>query len=102
MFKTYDLENGIPPRIYRSPAEVRRDIREIKNKIEDINLMLNIRSVLTDIMADERAGSPERLAPVLREAIADVEEAVSELSALEEELAALREELGDVKYLFGN
>ncbi len=101
MFKTYDSVNGIPPRIYRHPKEIRRDIAEIKGRIEEANQMLNIRSILTDIMSGERDGSPERMIPELEEAIGEAREALSRLSALEEELLGLEEELGDVKFIFG-
>ncbi len=101
MFKTYDLENGIPPRIYRNPSEIRSDISEIKIKIASVNEMLNIRSILVDILAGERADSPARLIPELEDAISEARDALDKLSGLEQELSALEEELGDAKYILG-
>ncbi len=102
MFKTYDMENGIPPRIYRMPAQIRSDISEIKRKISETNSMLNIRSVLIEILTGERADSPKSLIPELEEAICEARDALDELRELEEELSGLEEELGDAKYILGN
>ncbi len=101
MFRTYDAVNGIPPRIYRSPKEIRSDISKIKQRISEVNEMLNIRSILTEILTAERASSPESLIPELENAIKEARDALKRLSELESELSLLEEELGDVKYLFG-
>lgn len=101
MFKTYDTVNGIPPRIYRNPQQIRRDISEIRQKIDETNAMLNIRSMLVEILAGERQDSPERLIPELEEAIGEARCALDKMRELKDELFALEEELGDVKCVLG-
>lgn len=99
MYRTYDMANGIPPRIYRTPGEIKRDIRDIGEKIEETNEMLNIRGLLLDMLTSENSGSPERLIPDLEEAVAEAREALIKLGRLKEELTSLEEELGEVKCL---
>ena len=102
MYRTFDTVNGIPARIYRSPAEIRNDIYKITSRIRETNSMLNIRELLVNILTSERANSPERLIPELKEAILEAEEALVSLKQLKEELSSLNEELWEVRCLFGN
>ena len=37
MYKVYDASVGLPPTLYRTPREVRRDISAIRDKINEIN-----------------------------------------------------------------
>jgi hypothetical protein len=46
-------------RIYREPSEIKRDITKINNRIEEVRDMINIRSLLMDILVGERADEPE-------------------------------------------
>lgn len=101
MYKNYDVENGIPARIYRNPKEIRGDIEAIKLKIEETGAMLNIREMLLNILLSDKRNSPEALIPELEDAILVAREAVDELSDLREELSSLEEELGEVKWLLG-
>ena len=101
MYRTYDMVNGIPPRIYRTPDEVRRDIDEISAKIKAANLRLNLRALVVDILSGERGGAPEALIVELESAIGEAREALSELKSLQDELSALEEELGELKWLVG-
>lgn len=99
MYRSYDTVNGIPPRIYRTPGEIRQDISEISEKIEQTNDMLNIRALLVDMLMSERSDSPEKLIPDLEEAISEAREALARLGALKDTLSLLEEELGEVKCL---
>jgi hypothetical protein len=99
MYRTYDMENGIPPRLYREPAEIKKDINEIADKIAETNEMLNIRSLIMDILVSERADSPKKLIPELEETIGEAGEALARLKELEDELMLLEEELMEVKWL---
>ncbi len=101
MYRTYDMVNGIPPRIYRTPAQIRRDIDEISSKIKETNLKLNLRALVIDIISSEGESSPEQLISELESATDEAREALSELSRLHDELSALEEELGEVKWLCG-
>ena len=79
--------------LYRSAGEIRRDIRAITGKIEETVSMLNVRSLLLDILAGERAHDPGQLIPDVEEAIADAGTALESFKALKEELSLLEEEL---------
>ncbi len=101
MYRSYDTVNGLPPRIYRTAGEIRRDIAEISEKIEETGEMLNIRALLVDMLMSERADSPERLIPDLEEAISEARDALVGLKRLKEELSSLEEELLEVRCLCG-
>ena len=57
MFRKYDLANGLPIRIYREPAEIKRDIIKINSKIEEMRDMINIRSLIMDILVRKAGGA---------------------------------------------
>ena len=99
MYRSYDTENGIGPTIYRSPAEIREDIRYIKEKIKSVNLALNLREMLTSILDGERGGEPEMMIDVLSDVVEEAKSALEELRGLEEELYELEAELGEVKWI---
>ena len=101
MYRTFDTANGIPSRIYRTPTEIRCDIYKIASRIKETSSMLNIREMLVNILMSERADSPERLIPELKEAILEASEALDSLKELKEELNSLEEELMEVRWLFG-
>ena len=86
MYRKFDTSYASPPRQYRNPREIREDIREIKLKIKETGEMLNIRSLLLDVLVSERADSPENLIPELECAISEAKEALCELQELEDEL----------------
>ena len=103
MYKVYDASVGLPPTIYRTPCEVRRDISAIRDKISDINERLNLRTLLMDILSDERTVSePEFWIPELTEALGEAKEAQICLIRLERELAELEEELRETKWAYSN
>lgn len=95
------MVNGIPPRIYRTPREIRRDMDEISSKIKETNLKLNLRALVIDIISCERESSPESLITELESALAEAREALTELTTLHNELSALEAELGELKWLGG-
>ena len=99
MYRTYDTVNGIPPRLYRAPREIRRDIDEISSKIKDTNVKLNLRALVIDIISCEKDTSTEMLIGELESALAEAREAIDELGNLHDELAALEAELGELKWL---
>ena len=101
MYRSYDVENGIGPTIYRSPREVAEDVRYIKRKIKEVSATLNLRDMLLNIIAGERSGDPELLISTLSDAVEEAKEALCELRELEDELHGLEEELREVKWLAG-
>ena len=101
MYRSYDMENGLPPRIYRGVDEIRRDISRIKERIEQTNSMLNIRSLLLDMLIGDKEVPPEELIPELEVAIEDAKEALLSLTEFKDELSALEEELYETKCMIG-
>lgn len=97
MHRGYDTVNGLPPRIYRTPGEIRWDISKISEKIEATNDMLNIRALLVDLLVSDRADSPETLIPDLEDAIEEAKCALDGLKRLGEELLSLEEELEEAR-----
>ena len=101
MYRTFDTENGIPAKIYRTPAEIKSDIMKISVQIKETTSMLNIRDMLLNILMSERLDSPEKLIPELEDTIAEARQALDSLRNLNEELNSLEEELMEVRWLFG-
>lgn len=102
MYRTYDSKNGIGPRIYRSPSEIKKDIKKIGEEIDETLSMINIRSLLIDILSGDNAASPEKLIPDLEEAITEAREALGKLRGLKEELCMLEEELEETRCKLGS
>ena len=101
MYRTFDTENGIPAKIYRTPAEIKSDIMKISVQIKEKTSMLNIRDMLLNILMSERLDSPEKLIPELEDTITEARQALDSLRNLNEELNSLEEELMEVRWLFG-
>ena len=103
MYKVYDASVGLPPTIYRTPCEVRRDISVIRDKISEINERMNLRTLLMDILSDERTVcEPNFWIPELAEALREAKEAQISLIRLERELAELEEELRETKWAYSS
>ena len=60
MYRSFDDENGFPPRLYRDPEQIRRDIKDICEKISRANHMLNVRNLISEIIIDESNGDLKR------------------------------------------
>ncbi len=97
MYIGCDRENGLPPRIYRGLSEIRRDILDISEKIEETKEMLNIRALLLDILINDKNNSAKSLIMELESTIAEAKEAFEELGKFNEELSMLEEELYETK-----
>ena len=96
---------GEPMRIYRRPADIRRDIDGIKAKIKEADDMLNVRSLLLDVLSEVAEGDPDKWIPEIEEIVEEAKETLSKLSSLERTLCELQEELkqtGWVMGLYGN
>ena len=97
MYRGYDMKNGLPPRIYRDPQEIKRDIANINNRIEEANSMLDIRSLIIDILVSDNKDNPELLIWDLEDAIAEAKSALELLNSLNEELLLLEDEILEVR-----
>lgn len=102
MYRGYDDDFGLAPRIYRAPDEIRLDIYEAKLAIEKINERLNIRELMLGIISEGgEEMSPEELVLSLEEMVSEAEAALAELNKLNAELSNLEEELYEVKCEIG-
>ena len=93
MYRSYDVQNAMPPHLYRTLTEIRRDMSRISKEIADTNQRLNIRSMLIELIDESRSEKPENFILDLEEMVGEAREALNKLGELEEELTVLREEL---------
>ena len=84
--------------LYRSPAEIKRDISSIKKRISEATSMLNVRSLVSEIMDEWLLESPEKAITELEAVVSDAYDTLEALKALNEELDMLRDELREAKW----
>ena len=101
MYRGCDMINGTGPTVFRTPDEIRDDILYIKQKIEETRSALNLRELVTSILADERETDSKRLIGTLSDVVDGAKAALAELRALEEELYELESELKEVRWIMG-
>ena len=102
MYRSYDMINGTGPTVFRSPEEIRDDIAYIKMKIEETRGALNLRELLTSILADERESDSRALIGALSDAVDEAKAALCELRELEAELYELEDELKEARWIMGS
>ena len=100
-FRNYSTYEGGPARIYRSPDKIRKDIFDIKTKIETVNAKLNVRDVLASMIDECAKGEPDKWIPVLSDIVSGAEESLEHLKSLKESLDILSDELEDTKWALG-
>ena len=93
MYRSFDDVNGFGPRVYRDIEEVKRDIRAVASRINEINGMLNIRELVAELAMNDIDSDPVRSAEAVRELACRADDALAELSMLNESLDGLRAEL---------
>ena len=102
MFIRFDSSDGLPSAIYRRHEEILSDISRIKESISEVNERVNLRSLVLDMLSDERMeDDPEYFAAELEQAIREANEAKERLLLLEEELHELMIELRETKWVLG-
>ena len=102
MFIRFDREDGMRDAIYRSHDEILDDIITIKERINEVNERLNLRSLVLDMLSDDRMESdPEYFAAELERAVSEANEARARLIGLEKELTELTVELRETKWVLG-
>ena len=87
--------------MYRSPNEIKNDIEEVVERLSLINDMLNIRSLISEVISDQSEDDPKRSAEALNELIEYADEALYEMKELNEVLSELRSELLETVSFFG-
>lgn len=102
MFIRFDSSDGLPSAIYRRHEEILSDISRIKESIREVNERVNLRSLVLDMLSDERMeDDPEYFAAELEQAIREANEAKERLLLLEDELHELMIELRETKWVLG-
>lgn len=101
MLRMSDSKDGTPVRIYRSPAQIRSDIENIKSSIAETNSRLDLRALLVDMLDDGRTSDPRELVILLEEAAGEARESLTMLTRLSEELSSLEEELRVTRWAMG-
>ena len=99
MYVRYDKSYGMPNTIYRSISDIRSDIEAVSERINTINKGMDLRTLLMDVMTDERGSvDPDFWIPELSRIIDDAERSKVHLVTLEEEMNILREELTQTQW----
>lgn len=93
MYRSMEETNGLPPRVYRDPAEIRRDIKNIAARITEVKEMLNIRELISHIIVGNSAEDILREAEAMKELFQYATEALDELAVLSADLDDLKSEL---------
>lgn len=97
MFVGANCYEGLPPRLYRSPREIKNDISRIKKEIDEASDMLSIRHILMEMISECADKEPERWISELSELVDEAAESLRRLSTLKDALVELEEELEEVK-----
>ena len=101
MLVAYNTYEGEPTRIYRRPADIRRDIADIKARIAETDNMINVRSLLLDALSEVSEGDPDKWLPEIEEIVEEAKETLRFLSVLEQRLSDLEEELKHTRWVMG-
>ena len=78
--------------LYRTPGEIRTDIRRIAEQIREADRKLNIRDMVVETLCTT-GGEPKRLIASLEELVEESRAALEHLGELETKLDELRAEL---------
>ncbi len=97
MYSCMNTEEGIPPRLYRSPSEIHRDMIRISAEIKQNEEMLSVHNLLIEMIPTWAEQSPESWIPELEETVAEANEALLNLKALQSALEELADELEEVR-----
>lgn len=97
MFRTM-FPDDEPPRFYRRIGEIREDIREINEKIEQTRSMFNVRQMLIDLLFEkEEEDDGESWIDAIEALLDGARRALERLEELREQLETLEYELEDTE-----
>ena len=99
MYSCMNVYEGLPPRLYRSPSEIRSDMIQISKRIKENEEMLSVHNLLIEMIPTWAEQSPDRWIPELEETVAEAGEALENLKRLQYALSELASELEEVKCL---
>ena len=97
MYSCMNTVEGLPPRLYRNPSEIHRDMIRISAKIRENEEMLSIHNLLIEMIPIWAEQSPERWIPELEATVDEAREALDNLKRLQYALELLADELEEVR-----
>lgn len=100
LYRDSVLGSGTPARVYRTTAEIRRDMERISEKIREANDRLSLRSMLLDLVDATRdeGEDPAYWIPELTAALNEARAAYDSLCEFKDELSALYEEMRETRW----
>ena len=93
IYSSFDFDSGLPPRLYRSPAEIKDDINRVAREIEEINSMLNIRHIISEYALTDDCVPIRKRAEGMLELCESAGEVLEKLRELNTSLDELTKEL---------
>ena len=99
MYGAENRNEGIPRALYRTPAQIKRDMARIKREIEEADEMLSVRNVLTEMIDELATEEPARWIDELEDTVTEAREALERLERLRDALAELSVELEEAKWV---
>ena len=97
MYSCMNTTEGMPPRLYRNPSEIHRDMISISARIRENEEMLSVHNLLIEMIPTWAEQSPERWIPELEATVTEASEALDNLKRLQLALEELKRELEDVR-----
>ncbi len=102
MYSCMNSNEGMPPRLYRSPAEIHRDMIRISARIRENEEMLSVHNLLIEMIPTWAEQSPEKWLPELEATVAEALEALDNLKKLQIALETLASELEEVRCMMNS
>ena len=93
---------GMPPRLYRTPSEIHRDMIRISARIRENEEMLSVHNLLIEMIPTWAEQSPEEWLPELEATVAEALEALDKLKKLQFALETLAKELEEVRCMMNS
>lgn len=97
MYSCMNVYEGLPPRLYRSPEQIRRDMMQISARIKENEERLSVHNLLIEMIPTWAEDSPERWIPELDQTVEEAEQTLENLKRLQYALEELSCELEEVK-----
>ena len=97
MYTCMNPVEGLPPRLYRSPSEIHRDMIRISAKIRENEEMLSVHNLLIEMIPTWAEQSPETWLPELEATVTEARDALDNLRKLQYSLELLADELEEVR-----
>lgn len=102
MYSCMNTTEGMPPRLYRSPTEIHRDMITISARIRENEEMLSVHNLLIEMIPTWAEQSPERWIPELEATVDEAREALENLKKLQYALELLAGELEEVRCMMNS